>query len=215
MALVRGLDRKPIVRFRLQGAKRRTADLRRALEHVKTMLSGKAFQFVFAGNWFAGDVRLNFRTRSLAKHDRSADGTCHFFHAEKKIHLGPHQAFFAEAGCSAEQDFAKVQHQPERRLPDGLQRPIGRERGGDLLRDTGSFPPKREITIAEIFVDDAAVFLDDLARIPHPFPHRHGQILRTEALAQLREFLNVRDKQPAAFRLDARHGRNRRHPKRL
>src|SRR5229473_5681437 len=72
----------------------------------------------------------------------------------------------------------------------------------DLFRSRRGVGPIGKKTIAQIFVNNAVVVLDDLLASENPRSEKNVQVLALHAAAERREIANVRDEKPARNSLD-------------
>src|SRR5690606_18266853 len=104
------------------------------------------------------------------------------FHAKDKIQLLPQHALLANRRPPAKRDQTVMNDEPKMQLrgtPHIHELFKGR---GDSRRSRRSFPIRQE-TVAEIFVDHAALALDVFLAPPHPSPHYPRELIRREPLA--------------------------------
>src|SRR5689334_14591824 len=150
--------------------------------------------------------RLESRMSVLADQNGATRLAGHLFHSENKIHLGPHQAFLAERCFAAEEDLAKVQHNPKPRTIAFLEFAEGFNGLSNACYNVLAYGPVREKTVPQKLVDRSVLVLNDLFAGREPTSGKARRLLRRQLLEELRGILKVRHQQPAVSGPDVLNG---------
>src|SRR5207247_10917741 len=119
-----------------------------------------------------------------------------------QIDLASHQAFLAHRRDAADRNCSEVNNEAKiwRLFPlQFFQRGDHRH---DFLRNCCGVGPIGKKTIAEIFVNYAAMSFDDLLASKNPRSEENIQVLALHVAAERRKTANVRDEKPASDILD-------------
>src|SRR5438093_446284 len=112
--------------------------------------------------WLRRDERAELRAGRFAGYAACAERAGKFFQTKNKVHLFAHQAFFAHRTGAAHRNAPAVHHDSESWLARLAKLLELRDSGGDAFAGwLGSVAPIGQKTVAEIFVNRAAVLLDD------------------------------------------------------
>src|SRR5947209_4175464 len=171
------------------------------LKSEKGAFSLKTFQFEFAKRTRRNEFS-QLRVRRFTQAARFAQRAGQLFQAEDQIYFASHQAFLAHRCDAADRNWSEMHYEAEVRPALLLEFCERGDHRHDFFPSRPGLGPIGEKTIAQVFVNNAVVVLDDLLASENPRSEKNVQVLALHPAAERRETANVRDEKPARNILD-------------
>src|SRR5439155_3909482 len=165
------------------------------LNSEEGVLSLETLQLVFPQRTRRDEIYQLVMCR-FAQAAKFAQGTRELFHAKDQIHFLAHQTFLPHRGDPSNRHGPEMDHYPKVRRVLLLQFFQRVNHGGDFFRLRFGIRPIGEKAVAQIFIYDAVMLLDDLLASRDPRSEERFHAFALHAAAERSEIANICDEEP-------------------